>query len=92
VEARRLLGAGPDPQRPEAAVNWLRRGEDDDALAEARRPRGCRSCGCTFGSAASWTVHFEAGPGTACLSPDTEFRGQLVDVGGVWIRPGDPVR
>jgi len=72
-------------------MSWLRRGEDDEAIEEAMRPKGCRSCGRTFGNNAAWTIHLEhGGPGSRCLPGDAY--GQLVDVDGVWVCLGDAAR
>jgi hypothetical protein len=63
-----------------------RREAVSEAISEALAPRGCGSCGMTFGSASAWTVHFEAGPGSRCLPPGA--RGQLAEVDGVWCTRG----
>jgi hypothetical protein len=67
-------------------VSWLHRGGDDDALADAQRPRGCPDCGRTFLGSSAFTVHKD--PAAGCL-PDGAY-GQLENRGGVWARPGDP--
>jgi hypothetical protein len=71
-----------------AAAEQLRALED--AIEAARQPRGCGRCGRTFGGATAWQVHFEAGEGSRCLPDDAH--GQLVEVDGVWCRPGDQIQ
>jgi hypothetical protein len=60
---------------------------EPDPVAEAMRPRGCTSCGLTFGSSAAYQIHFESGEGSRCL-PAWRLEGQLTDVGGVLCVPG----
>ena len=60
---------------------------DREAIDEALKPRGCRSCGLTFGSAAAWRVHFEGQPGAGCLPPGAFGQLQQNDA-GVWCIPG----
>jgi hypothetical protein len=57
-----------------------------DPVKEALSPRGCGRCGLTFGSAASWQVHFEDGPETSRCLPPGAF-GQLIERDGIWVLP-----
>lgn len=57
-----------------------------EAVAEALRPKGCGSCGQTFGTMGAYLVHFETGEGSRCLPPGA--RGQLAERDGVWCLPG----
>lgn len=63
---------GPDAERLEA-----------EALEQASKPRGCASCGLTFGSGTAYRVHRDASWPGGCLPPGAA--GQLVDVDGVWV-------
>ncbi len=56
----------------------------EQAIEEARRPRGCGRCGRTFANAVSYQVHDD--PAQGCL-PGDAF-GQLEQVDGVWQRIG----
>lgn len=70
----------------------------DDARSErefieaASRPRGCNSCGLTFGSQGAYQVHRDGRWPGGCLPAEGEFLGQLVDVDGVWCTPGSAGR
>lgn len=59
---------------------------EQEAIEEARRPRGCARCGRTFGDSIAYSVHFESGAGSRCLPGDCY--GQLLEVDGIWCVPG----
>jgi hypothetical protein len=63
--------------------------QQQEEIDEALKPKGCGSCGQTFGSAGAFAVHYQDGPGSRCLVGDA--RGQLVDRDGVLCLPGSDV-
>ena len=84
--------AAPELQRTGPAVvpqerKPVNRAELDAAMAAARAPKSCRSCGRLFVGASAWTRHFESGPGSRCL-PDHRLEGTLVQRDGAWVVAG----
>jgi hypothetical protein len=65
--------------------------QQQEAIEAALRPKGCGSCGQTFGTMAAYLIHFEDQEGSRCLPPGA--RGQLAERDGVWcIRNSDAAR
>jgi len=88
-----FIGYGPEGEimsRFSRAFSEAARREQE-AIAEAMKPKSCRSCGQTFGTMGAYLVHFEAQEGSRCLPPGA--RGQLAERDGVWcIRNSDAAR
>ena len=63
-----------------------RAADQQDAVDEAMKPRGCPDCGQTFGSAGAFTVHRSGDWPGGCMPPGA--LGQLQERDGVWVIPG----
>lgn len=57
--------------------------QQQEAIDQASKPKGCARCGLTFATPAAYQVGHEGGQ---CLGPGA--RGQLVDVSGIWALRG----